>query len=79
MASRWLASARGGIVDASRRHFAEAALAALQGNNDAADLALAQADKRLKQSMDPGFALLSRDQIDALRRVLAMPPAMGGP
>ena len=79
VASRWLASARGGIVDASRRHFAEAALAALQGNNDAADLALAQADKRLKQSMDPGFALLSRDQIDALRHALAMPPAMGGP
>ena len=31
-ASRWLARARGGIVDASRRHLAEAALAAVRGN-----------------------------------------------
>ncbi|MET1162472.1 MAG: site-2 protease family protein [Pseudoxanthomonas sp.] len=71
-ASRWLRSARGGIVDAARRHLAEAAMAALQGDAAGAEKLLVQADKRLKQSMDPGFALLSRDQIDALRRTLAV-------
>lgn len=66
-AASWLARARGGIVDGSRRHLAEAAIAALQGDHARAGMLLAQADKRLKQTMDPGFALLSRDQIDALR------------
>ena len=73
--ARWLERARGGIVDASRRHFAEAALAALRGDQAGAQRSLAQADSRLRQSMDPGFALLSRDQIDALRNALQDAPS----
>ncbi|MET1163375.1 MAG: site-2 protease family protein [Pseudoxanthomonas sp.] len=79
-ALRWLRSARGGIVDASRRHLAEAATAVLLGDDATAERSLVEADQRLKQSMDPGFALLSRDQIDALRRTLAASStAAGGP
>ncbi|MEP6907045.1 MAG: hypothetical protein ABI858_03555 [Pseudoxanthomonas sp.] len=72
MATRWLAKARGGIVDTSRRHFAEAALAALRGDDAAALVLLQQARKGLKQSMDPGFAHLSRDQIDELHHRLTV-------
>lgn len=77
VAADWLQRARGGIVDASRRHLAEAAIAVLQGDANRAESALALAEQRLKQSMDPGFALLSRDQIEALRHSLAATVATG--
>jgi hypothetical protein len=70
-----MARAKGGLVDASRRSLAEAAVASLQGRRETALAALAVAQRKLGQSMDPGSALLSADQIGALRKELANSPA----
>ena len=71
VAQSWMARAKGGLVDASRRSLAEAAVASLQGRRETALAALAVAQRKLGQSMDPGSALLSADQIGALRLELA--------
>lgn len=67
----WLARARGGVVDVSRRRLAEAAVAALEGRRDEALSALATAEARFGASMDAGVTLLSVDQVADLRAELA--------
>ena len=69
-AGAWLAKARGGLVDASRRALAEAAVAALAGRRDEALAGLEQAQAQLSRGMDPGFSRLSAVQIQALRQQL---------
>ena len=71
----WMARAKGGLVDASRRSLAEAAIASLQGRSDTALAALAVAQRKLGQSMDSGSALLSTDQTVVRRKELANAPA----
>ena len=66
-ARSWLARARGGVVDESRRRLAEAALAAREGRREEARAALVLAQQRLGRSMDAGLAHLSSDQIAALQ------------
>lgn len=73
VAESWMARARGGVVDPSRRSLAEAAVASLQGRRDIALAALAAAQRKLGQSLDPGSARLSADQIDALRELANAP------
>ncbi len=70
-ARAWLARARGGVVDESRRRLAEAALAAAEGRPDQARAALAVAQAKLGRSMDAGATHLSADQIAALQSQLA--------
>ena len=65
------ARARGGVVDASRRRLAEAALAAREGRRDDALAALALAEAKLGSSMDAGSVHLSADQLAGLRTELA--------
>ena len=71
LAATWLASARGGVADDSRRSLAQAAVALAQRRPDAALSALELAERRLGRSMDAGLALLSRDQMQALRQAIA--------
>jgi len=70
-AQAWMARAKGGVVDASRRALAEAAVSLLQGEAAQAELALARARRMLGRGMDPGLAKLSADQI------AEMPDALG--
>jgi hypothetical protein len=70
-ARAWLARARGGVVDVSRRRLAEAAVAVREGRRDEALAALAVAEARLGSSMDAGAAHLSADQVAGLRAELA--------
>ena len=70
-ARTWMARARGGVVDESRRRLAEAALAAAEGRPDQARSALAVATARLGRSMDAGATHLSADQIAALQARVA--------
>jgi hypothetical protein len=74
IAESWMARAKGGIVEDSRRSLAEAAIAILQGNRDTALNALAQARRKLGQSLDAGTAKMSADQIDTLHQALASKP-----
>lgn len=70
VAQAWMARAKGGVVDASRRSLAQAALAHLQGRRETALAELAAAQRKLGQSMDAGSAQLTADQIEALQREL---------
>lgn len=70
-ARAWLARARGGVVDVSRRRLAEAAVAAREGRRDDALAALAVAEAKLGSSMDAGSTHLSADQVAGLRAELA--------
>ncbi len=67
VARDWLTRARGGIVDASRRHIAEAALATLEGRSEDALQALENARQRRHQAMDVGMSALGEDQASLLR------------
>lgn len=71
VARDWLTRSRGGIVDASRRHIAEAALATLEGRGEDALQALQAAQRRRHQAMDAGLAVLGDDQANLLRSRLA--------
>lgn len=71
IARGWLARARGGVVDVSRRRLAEAAVAVREGRREEALSALAVAEARLGSSMDAGAAHLGADQVAALRAELA--------
>lgn len=71
VAERWLAGTRGGVVDASRRALAQAAVAAARGEHGASARLLAEAEGALPRAVDPGLAQLSRDQIAALRAHVA--------
>ena len=73
-AVHWMGRAKGGIVDASRRHLAAAAIAALEGRHERAADELAQAEKLLSRSMDAGVARLGQDQIAMLRNSVSTPP-----
>jgi hypothetical protein len=73
-AQEWRRQARGGIVDAARRHLADAAIAALEGDVPAAIRALEAAVRRQGQAMDAGFARLGADQAVMLRNMLAAAP-----
>jgi hypothetical protein len=73
-ALEWRRQARGGIVDASRRHLADAAIAALEGDVPAATRALDAATRKQGQAMDAGFARLGADQAAMLRDRLAAAP-----
>lgn len=75
VAQSWMARAKGGVVDSCRRSLAEAAVASLEGRRDGALAALAVAQRTLGQSMDPGSAKLSADQIGALRETVMNVPA----
>lgn len=70
-AHAWLARARGGVVDVSRRRLAEAAVAAREGRHDDALAALKAAEAKLGSSMDAGSTHLSADQVAGLRAELA--------
>lgn len=70
-ARTWLARARGGVVDESRRRLADAALAVREGRHDEARSALAVATAKLARSMDAGSTHLSADQIAALQAQVA--------
>lgn len=70
-AHAWLAQARGGVVDVSRRRLAEAAVAAREGRRDDALAALKAAEAKLGSSMDAGSTHLSADQVAGLRAELA--------
>ena len=70
-AHAWLARARGGVVDVSRRRLAEAAVAAREGRRDDALAALKAAEAKLGSSMDAGSTHLSADQVAGLRAELA--------
>jgi hypothetical protein len=70
-ARAWLARARGGVVDVSRRRLAEAALAVREGRRDEALSALDVAEAKLGSSMDAGAIHLSADQVAGLRAELA--------
>ncbi|MFY2762475.1 hypothetical protein [Arenimonas sp. MALMAid1274] len=70
-AEAWLQKARGGVVDASRRALAEAAVAALRQQPELARAALDRAQAQLGRGMDGGARHLSQDQIHALRRELS--------
>lgn len=63
----WMGRGKGGVVDATRRALAEAAVALLQGEPDAASGALVAARRMLSRGMDPGLAKLSADQIALLQ------------
>lgn len=63
----WMARAKGGVVDASRRALADAAVSMRQGDGEHAGVALATARRMLARGMDPGLAKLSADQITALQ------------
>lgn len=76
VAQAWLARAKGGVVDVSRRQLAQAALALRLGQREVALAALAEAEARLGGSMDPGTSLLSADQAAAMRRELHAPGAL---
>ena len=71
VAERWLGEAKGGVVDASRRALAHAAVAAARGERDASTRHLADAERTLARALDPGLSHLSRDQIATLRASLA--------
>lgn len=70
VATSWMARAKGGMVDASRRSLAQASIASLQGRRETALAELAVAQRKLGQSMDAGAAQLSADQIATLQREL---------
>jgi len=70
-ANAWMARARGGVVDESRRRLAEAALAAREGRREDALSSLAVAEAKLGGGMDAGATQLSADQIASLRTELA--------
>ncbi|MFM1886978.1 MAG: hypothetical protein RL026_2135 [Pseudomonadota bacterium] len=58
-----LARAQGGVVEKSRRHLAEAALARLEGRNAEAAQQVRLAARHLPGAMDAGLARLTRDQL----------------
>lgn len=72
-AKEWLRRSRGGIVEASRRAYAEAAVAAAEGRRDVAHTLLDRASRDLGKGMDRGIAVLGADQIEALRRRMDAP------
>jgi hypothetical protein len=65
-ATAWLGRARGGVVDASRRALAEAAVAALDGDLARRDQRLEQARRALRRGSDAGLNRLSESQIAQL-------------
>lgn len=73
-AQAWLAKTRGGVVDASRRSLAEAAVAMRQGDLARAGKALDAARASVGKAMDPGLARLSADQISQMRAELDTGP-----
>ncbi len=77
-ARQWLQRAKGGVVDASRRDLAQAALDALEGRREPALRALEAAERRLHHGMDAGYARLGADQIAALRCALSAPVLVPG-
>lgn len=79
VARDWLTRSSGGIVDAVRRHIAEAALAALEGRGKAALQALDAAQRSRHQAMDAGLSALGDDQIELLRSRLAFTAAAALP
>ena len=66
-ARRWLARSKGGVVDASRRDLAFAAVAMLEQDHVQAKRSLDDAQRRLHQGMDAGIAHLTAEQITTLR------------
>ena len=74
-AESWLAKARGGVVDASRRALAEAAVAQRRGDATRARMQLDLVDKTLSRAMDPGTARLTADLARALRDRLGATPS----
>lgn len=67
-AADWMARARGGVVDPSRRALAEAATAAAQGRRELAAAAAARSRVALARASDAGMRRLTSDQLDALER-----------
>lgn len=66
----WQARSKGGIVDASRRQLANAAIALLQENRSETMRCLDLAERKLAQAMDPGLGHLSTDQLAILKQSL---------
>jgi hypothetical protein len=62
-ATAWAGKMQGGIVDKSRRELALAALASLKGDSQQAQQHAQLAIKSLPRAMDPGVAVLTRDQL----------------
>jgi hypothetical protein len=58
-----LSKAKGGVVDRSRRHLAQAALARLEGRADDAAKERALAGKHLRGALDAGLARLTEEQL----------------
>jgi len=77
-AREWLRQGRGGVVDASRRALAEAAVACLEDQPDIAAARVQKAKNTLLRGMDRGLAIFSADQIRAiectLRGLSSAPP-----
>ena len=70
LARHWLDQGRGGVVDASLRALAEAAIALLEDRRADALEQIAVGEKRLPRSLDPGGALRIADELAALRRAV---------
>lgn len=68
LAREWLGRARGGVVDASQRAMAEAAVALVEGKPDDARARVELGEKRLARSLDAGGARRIADALAALRR-----------
>ncbi len=74
----WMARAKGGVVDASRRALAEASLARLVGDPEGSHRLLGVATAKLSRGMDPGLNVLTAEQIGRTQAMmdshLAPPP-----
>lgn len=67
LARQWLDQGRGGVVDASLRALAEAAIALLEDRHADVLLHVAEGEKQLPRSIDPGGARRVADELAAIR------------
>ncbi len=65
-ARNWHEKSSGGIIDKSRRSLADAWLEFATGHNSVALQRIEKAKTQLRHSMDPGVAVMTKDQLDWL-------------
>ncbi len=67
-ARKWHRESKGGLVDQARRCLVDAELAVAEGRQDDAQKAIEQGFAKLNRTMDPGVAVMTRDDLERLTR-----------
>ncbi|MBL8810319.1 MAG: hypothetical protein JNM43_09110 [Planctomycetaceae bacterium] len=72
-ARKWHGESKGGLVDQARRCFVDAELALAEGRHADARQAIDHGLGKLNRTMDPGVAVMTRDELEHLKRGIPVP------